>query len=146
MRLALFLLAGGTAFAQCSFVLNPASVNAAAGAETVGSFTVTASSRTCDRNAVSTNPDWLTISFGQSGTGNGTVGYRILANPTASIRTGAIVIGSSRFTVTQAAGTCAFELSAISSRVANSAGTGSFRIETRCQWTAQSNASWLRVT
>lgn len=147
MKLALWFMACGAALAQqCTFVFNPASVSAPAASETVGSFTVTASNRTCDRTATSTNPDWLTISFGQSGTGNGTVGYRIFANPTPGVRTGAIVIGSTRFAVTQAAGTCSFELSAAAARVANTAGSGSFRIETRCQWTAQSNASWLRLS
>jgi uncharacterized protein (TIGR03437 family) len=146
VRLLLALLTGIALFGQCTFVLNPSSVSAPAVSETVGSFTVTASNRTCERTAVSTNPEWLSISFGQSGTGNGTVGYRIPVNPTPIVRTGAIMIGSARFTVTQAAGSCAFELSAVAARVTAAAGSGSFRVETRCQWTAQSNVAWLRVT
>ncbi len=133
-------------WAQCTFTVNPASVNAPASPDTTGQFTVTASAGTCARTAVSSDPSWLTISFGASGTGNGSIGYRIDSNPTPSGRTGSITVGNARFNVTQAAGNCEFNLSALGERVSSSAGTGSFRITTRCAWTASSNSAWLRVS
>ena len=129
----------------CTFTLSPSFVNAPAATDTVGSFTVTASSGTCVRNAASDSP-WLTISFGTTGTGNGTVGYRVDANRTASARTGRITIGSAQFTVNQAGGTCTFSMSPLSARVANTAGSGSITVNSSCQWNALSNAGWLRVT
>ena len=130
----------------CTFAFNPASVSVPATPDSVGTFTVTASAGNCARTAVSSNPEWLTISFGVTGTGNGSIGYRVESNTTASLRTGSISIGGTRFTVTQAAGNCNFDLSAISARVGSTAGTGTFNVLTRCSWTAQSNVSWLRVT
>ena len=129
---------------QCTYVFSPASVSVPAAPDSTGSFTVATQSG-CARTAVSSNPDWLTISFGGTGTGNGTVGYRVDSNTTASIRTGTISIGATRFTVTQAAANCTFDLSATGARVGVAAGTGTFNIATRCSWTAQSSVAWLRV-
>jgi uncharacterized protein (TIGR03437 family) len=148
--LILFLLAVAAAPAvaqqNCTFTLNPASRSVPATPDTVGSITVNASQSNCARVAVSDNPAWLTISFGSPGTGNGTIGYRVEANTTGSIRNGSIQVGNARFTVTQAAADCLYELSPLTARVLAAAGTGTIRVTTRCQWTAASNASWLQVT
>jgi hypothetical protein len=52
----------------------------------------------------STDPgswDWIGISSGGSGTGNGTVNYFVLANTTGATRTGILTIAGRTFTVTQ---------------------------------------------
>ncbi len=141
------LVAAGTVFAQqnCTFTLNPPSRSVPASPDTVGTLTVTASSTSCVRTAVSDSPDWLTISFGTTGTGNGTVGYRVEENRTASVRNGAITVGNARFTVTQAAASCSLSLNVTSAQVPRTAGTGSIRVTTNCVWTASSNAGWLRI-
>lgn len=63
--------------APCSFALNPqsGSVPAAGGN---GSFTVTPSDPACGWTAAS-DSSWLTVTSGQSGTGNGTVSYSVQA-------------------------------------------------------------------
>src|SRR5262249_7191926 len=72
----LFLTASAaSACAQCSFTLNPSSADAPSGSST-GSFAITATRSDCARSATS-NTSWLTVTFGQTGTGNGSVGYRV---------------------------------------------------------------------
>lgn len=149
MKLAVLLAAlamPAVAQQNCTFILNPSSRSVPASPDTVGNITVTASASSCARTAVSSNPDWLTISLGTVGTGNGTVGYRVDSNDTPDARTGTITIGNARFTVTQAARNCTFDLSALSARVTYQAGRGTFRVTTDCRWTATSSAAWLRIT
>jgi hypothetical protein len=64
----------------------------------VGSITVTASDG-CEWTAIGN--DWTTITSGQMGSGNGTVGYLVSANPTTAPRTGTITVAGLTFTITQ---------------------------------------------
>ena len=50
----------------------------------------------------SSNDSWITITSGESGSGNGTVEYSVAANLGASSRTGTMTIAGQTFTVTQA--------------------------------------------
>jgi Putative binding domain, N-terminal len=62
----------------------------------------------CDWTAVS-NDSWITITSGQSGTGNGVVDYSVAANQNAQGRTGTMLIAAQTFTVMQSgAGVCVF--------------------------------------
>jgi len=61
--------------AACSFTLNPQGGSFTNTGGT-GSFTVTPSDAACSWTSTSDSP-WLTISSGQSGTGNGTVSYSV---------------------------------------------------------------------
>jgi hypothetical protein len=65
-----------------------------------GNISVKASSNDCFWAATS-NDDWITITSGSSGTGNGMVTYSVAANATSSTRTGTITISGKTFTVTQ---------------------------------------------
>ncbi|MBL8233434.1 MAG: hypothetical protein JNL98_33365 [Bryobacterales bacterium] len=126
----------------CTFALNPTSRTVPATPDTIGTLTVTASASNCARTAVS-DRDWLTISFGTPGTGNGTIGYRVEVNRTAAIRTGTITVGNATFSVTQAAADCTVDLSPLSSRVTRAGGRGTVRVTTRCDWNATTTATWL---
>ena len=69
-----------------------------------GSVGVTPSSSICSWIAISDNSDWITITSGSSGSGNGTVFYSVSANTGSSSRTGTITIHGDRaytFTITQ---------------------------------------------
>lgn len=147
MGILVFLLVAAPVFAQqnCTFTLSPASRSVPASPDTVGNLTVTASASNCTRTAVTDSPDWLTISFGTTGTGNGTIGYRVEENRTASVRNGSITVGNARFTVTQAAANCSLSISPTSAQVLRTAGTGTIRVVSNCAWTASSNAPWLRI-
>ena len=65
-----------------------------------GTVDVTAGSG-CAWTAVS-GASWLAVTSGASGTGNGTVGYAVQANPTTAQRVGSILIAGIGFTITQA--------------------------------------------
>ncbi|MDB6032480.1 MAG: hypothetical protein JWM16_2818, partial [Verrucomicrobiales bacterium] len=65
-----------------------------------GSVNITAHS-TCDWETVNTN-DWVQITAGMSGTGGGKVYYNVLANSSANIRTGVVMIAGQPFTLVQA--------------------------------------------
>ena len=82
----------------CTYKLNPegATVPAAGG---TGTFTVTAPSG-CAWTAVPTTPQWITITSGASGNGNGTVAFSAAANSGAR-RSGTIVVAGETFTITQ---------------------------------------------
>lgn len=143
LSLLLALAPGALAQQTCTFNLNPTSRSVPATPDTIGTITVTASSSTCARTAISDSPDWLTISFGNTGTGNGSIGYRVETSDVAQIRTGIITVGNARFTVTQAAAVCSMDLTPLSARVTPQAGGGSIRVTTRCRWGATSSVPWL---
>jgi hypothetical protein len=63
----------------------------------------------CDWTATSSNA-WITITSGASGSGSGTVTYSVSANPSASPRTGTLIVAGKNFTVTQS-GTAASPIS-----------------------------------
>ncbi|MFN7933601.1 MAG: BACON domain-containing carbohydrate-binding protein [Bryobacteraceae bacterium] len=146
MWLSLLFLAPAYAQQTCTFTLSPTARSVPASPDTIGTLTVNASASSCARTAVTDSPDWLTISFGTTGTGNGSIGYRVDENRTAAARNGSITVGNARFTVSQAGANCSFSLSVTSAQVPRTAGRGTIRVTTNCAWTAASNADWLRIT
>jgi hypothetical protein len=83
----------------CIFTLSPTSQNVAAagGAQTATVMTTTG----CAWSAVSNNTSWITVTSGGSGTGNGTAGYTVAANPTTNPRTGTLTIAGQTVMVSQ---------------------------------------------
>jgi uncharacterized protein (TIGR03437 family) len=129
----------------CSYTLAPTSQNVAAGGGT-GSLNVTAASG-CNWTATS-SADWLMITSGASGSGNGTVGFSATANPTAAQRSGTLTIAGQTFTVTQAGQPCTYTIAPTSQSFAVGGGTGTVNVTALagCNWTATSNANWLTIT
>ncbi|MFL6282771.1 MAG: Calx-beta domain-containing protein [Pyrinomonadaceae bacterium] len=81
-----------------TFSLNPSGQNfGAAGSAGIVSVTSTGN---CDWTAVSNSP-FINITGPTSGTGNGTVGFSVAANPGTTQRTGTLTIAGQTFTVTQ---------------------------------------------
>ncbi len=85
-----------TMFIACGHTLSPAGTNHSAVSGS-GTFAVTTSAD-CSWSAMA-NQSWIHTS--SSGTGNGTVYYRIDRNYGADFRTGTITVGSEVFTITQ---------------------------------------------
>jgi PKD repeat protein/GH25 family lysozyme M1 (1,4-beta-N-acetylmuramidase) len=84
----------------CSYSITPASrSHEAAAASDIVSVGAGAG---CGWTATS-NAAWITVTSGATGSGNGTVGYSVAANPAQSARTGTLTIAGKTFTVTQAA-------------------------------------------
>jgi Putative binding domain, N-terminal len=130
--------------AGCTYTISPASVvySASGGA---GSISVEVMGTACPWTATS-NVDWITITEGSSGLGNGTVAYQVASNNTGSERTGTLTIAGETFTVTQ--NKCAFAIYPLSENFLSRGGTGSVSVTTdsACSWTAASNADWITVT
>ncbi len=84
----------------CTFSLNPAGASFGPSGGS-GSVSVATSSSSCAWTAVANNP-WIAVTSRGSGTGTGSVSYRVAAN-TGAARTGSITIAGHMLTVTQAA-------------------------------------------
>lgn len=145
------MLCSTAAFGQtCTFSLSPISANFnSAGGNDIIEITLVSGASSCSRTATS-NANWITISFGSPGTGNGTVGYTVQANPFTVARTGTLTVAGQTFTVNQAAGSCTYSISPTSANVNTNGATGSFNLTTStnsCPWTASSSSpDWLTAT
>jgi glucose/arabinose dehydrogenase len=131
-------------YTACSYAISPASRTIAAAGGT-GTVSVTAAAG-CPWTAMS-NASWITVTGGSSGSGNGSVGYSVLAN-TGAQRVGTLTIAGQTFTLTQSAG-CTYAISPTSQSFPASGGTGTVNVTAGagCTWTAKSNdPSWISVT
>ena len=130
----------------CSYSISPTSANPSASGGP-GSFSVTATA-SCPWTA-SSNSAWISVTSGSSGAGNGSVGYSVGVNSSASPRSGTITAAGKTFTVNQSgAPTCSYSISPTSVSVDAAGEAGSVTVTTTagCQWSAASNDSWILVT
>jgi hypothetical protein len=143
------LIVGGETFsisqeaAECQFSIGTTSQNVAAGGGT-GSVAVTATAG-CGWTATS-NANFISITSGESGTGNGTTGFSVAAN-TGAARSGTLTIAGRTFTVNQAAG-CSFTIAPTTANLGLAAGSGTVTVTAPdgCNWSIGSpSAPWLTV-
>ena len=133
--------------AACNFTvspLNPTSI-AAAG----GSASVTVTAQTGCAWTASESTDWLTITAGASGTGNGTVTYSVSPNTVTSFRSAPMTVAGQTVTVTQDAAPCTFDVSPLNpASLAAEGGTASVTVTAPagCGWTASESVPWLSIT
>ena len=146
------LLIAGTLFTvnqggPCAPTITPTSQSFTSAAG-VGSTSVKAADW-CDWTAVSKS-EWITVTSGASGTGNGTVSFSVNQNSTTSNRTGSLTIAGATFTVSQlaAGATCATSISPLGQSFTSSAGSGSIAVTAAqgCAWTAVSGVSWITTS
>ena len=141
------ITAGGQTFTVqqgtgCSYSLSSSGQNVPAAG---GSGSVNVSSGNgCGWTATS-NANWLTVTSGANGSGNGSVGFTA-AGHTGASRQGTLTIGGKSFVVTQAE-SCSFAISPEQVSVGAAAGSTNVSVTTAsgCAWTAASNAPWLTV-
>jgi hypothetical protein len=132
----------------CVFDISPTSNNVGSDA-TTGSVQVIAGSG-CAWTATE-NSNWLTITAGESGNGNGKIDYRVSAN-TGAARSATITAAGKTFTIAQAAApppVCSFSISPTSQNVADAGGSGSIAITASantCGWTATTSAPWIGLS
>jgi subtilisin family serine protease len=127
----------------CAYAVSPSSATFGASGGSSNMNVTTSSS--CAWTATS-RAGWLTITAGNSGTGNGAVSYSVAAN-TGAARSGTLTIAGQSFTVSQASG-CTYALSAMSTNMPVSGGTGSIGVTAGngCSWTAVSSNNWLHTS
>lgn len=138
----------GGAAPPCNYALNPANVNLGAAASMGNTFAVNVGAN-CQWTAV-TNDNWITITGGSPGNGNGTVTFSVAEN-TGANRVGTITVGGQAFTVNQAApvANCNYVLNPTNAQLAAAASAdNTFGVATAagCQWTAATNANWINIT
>jgi uncharacterized protein (TIGR03437 family) len=139
------MAASAPAAAQCTLTLNPSSIHLGLGDATNGSFAVNASASNCTRVARSNNT-WIAVTFGQTGTGSGTVGYTVDASTLYTARTGTISINSTvNFTVTQDAYPCTYSFTPVNQSVQPPGGNLSLSVGTTCTWTASTTTPWITL-
>jgi len=80
----------------------------------------------CAWVAISNNPDFITVTSGDRGTGNGTVSFSVAANITSISRSGTITIGGVTFTVNQDTTLCLQDEANAASSVSFNAATGDY--------------------
>jgi len=86
--------------AECDASISPAAVYLDSSSQTGPVLNVTA---TAGCTWTVAGGDFVSITAGASGTGNGSVSFRVTANSSGAVRTGAITLGSQTVTVTQRA-------------------------------------------
>ena len=84
----------------CTYGILPTSQFFSSSGDT-GSISVSAPDE-CTWMALNNDPDWITITSGSDGNGNGTVEYSVVSNISASSRTGTMTIAGKTFKVDQA--------------------------------------------
>jgi Putative binding domain, N-terminal/Viral BACON domain len=137
----------GTASSPCSYTISSTSQNVGAAGGT-GTPVAVSTQAGCLWTA-SSGAQWITITSGASGAGNGSVGFTVAAN-TGAARTAALTIAGHAFSVTQAAANapaCSYSISPNNQNVPALGGTGTVNVSSGagCQWTAGSNASWIAI-
>lgn len=122
-----------------SLSINPTSQNFSVSGST-GIVNVTSTGSKCTWTAVS-NDSFITVNSGSSGTGNGTVGFTVAANPNSKQRTGTITIAGKTFSVSQDGTNCSYSIAPTSQNLTPAASTKSVNVTTSagCAWTATSN-------
>jgi len=133
--------------AACNSSISPTIQNVAA---TGGGGTVMVSAQPQCPWTASSNVPWITVTSGATGTGNGSVGFTVVAN-TGATRTGTLTIAGNTMTVMQAGATspsCTFSISPTNQNVVAAGGTGSVTVSTTstCAWTATSSAPFVTIT
>ena len=113
------------------------------GAGTIG---VTAGAD-CDWTATET-ASWLTITSGASLSGNGTVGYTVMANTATTGRSATITVAEQDVTITQSGAACTYVVAPLNPNVGPGSSNNSLTVTTTadCAWTAAENAPWLTIT
>jgi all-beta uncharacterized protein len=111
-----------------------------------GSLTI-ATERDCTWS-IKTEASWLSIGATSGGQGEASIPYTVAPNPVPAPRSGAIVVGASSVSVSQAAAPCNFTLSRIADTIASAGGNLSVSVATigGCAWAAASTASWITVS
>ena len=134
----------GPSGARCTINLtNSIETVAAVGASGTLSFDL---ARDCAWTA-SSGAAWVAITSASSGQGGGTIAYRVAANPDSTPRRTTIDVNDAKAAINQAA-SCRYQVAPLTVGVAPAGGSIAVDIQTdaSCEWTAVSEAAWVRIT
>lgn len=98
----------------------------------------------------SSQVNWIIVTSGASGSGNGTVQYTVAANTDSAGRTGTLTVATQTVTISQAgtAPQCTYNAAPETAFYAVAGGTGNISVTTQpgCAWAATSQATWITIT
>lgn len=145
MALLLFiLLLSWRASAQCTYDLS--TTNRLHGPGATNSSVIVTAPSTCGWFAENTNL-WIQFTGATSGIGNGSVPYRIDANPDFVERTGIVMIANQICIIRQRAFECSYDLSPQSKTHGPGLTNASFSVETssNCTWAVHTTNNWIEI-
>ena len=98
--------------------------------------------------ASSTSVEWITITSGAAGVGNGTVSFRVDRNPGSGRRNGTITIAGQSTLMSQDGSDCSIMVSPTSKTVGRAGATVAISVEAPdgCDWSASAHSPWIRIT
>jgi uncharacterized protein (TIGR03437 family) len=126
----------------CNFTLAATGQSFGAAGGT-GSVALTTDPASCAWTATS-NAEWITITSGASGAGNGTINFTVAPGNSGNPRTGTLNIAGRSFVVTQTG--CNFNITPTSKSFPAAGGADNITITaspSACTWTATSDSSWI---
>jgi hypothetical protein len=128
----------------CSYSLSAPSASFTANGGT-GSVNVTAPAG-CNWS-VSNVPNWVSITSGASGSGNGTVNYTVAANGSSLQQSATLSIGGQNYSITESGVPCSFSLTSSSGNYGSAGGSGSAGVTAPagCGWSASTTTSWITM-
>jgi hypothetical protein len=108
---------------------------------------VVATARECTWSARS-EVDWISITSGGNGQGDGRIEYSVASNPVPAMRRGTVMVGDTRTEIVQSGAPCEATLSPTTETVGVDGGEVTVAVTTipGCVWTATSHAPWVAVT
>lgn len=134
----------------CTYTLDPAGgVGYPSSQQTGRTFNVIAAAG-CQWTAVA-DQNWITITGGATGTGNGTVTFNLAQNPNAAMRSGSITVAGVKFLFDQfgSAPVCNFALNPATVNLGATAGAGqtfAVNVGANCPWNAATSDNWITIT
>ena len=129
---------------RCTVSLaNSAEVSPAAGGTGTLSIGV---ARDCPWAAAS-DAAWVLITSATSGQGEASIAYRVTPNTEPAPRRTTIDVNTVKAAINQAAAECRYKVAPLAAAVSAAGGAISVNVETHaaCEWTAASDAAWLRI-
>jgi len=130
---------------SCTYTISPAS-NSFTPSGGTGTIAVTAGSG-CSWTAAS-NASFIAITFGSTGSGNGSVFYSVSSNTGVTPRTGTLTVAGKTFTVTQDGISCTYAISPAGQSFTAAGGKGTVTVTaaSACTWTATTDSSFINIT
>jgi hypothetical protein len=110
-----------------------------------GTLSVT-TARDCTWSAATTS-DWINLTATKNGQGDGSIAYRISANPNPAQRRATIDVNNTQVLLLQDAAPCRFTVAPSNTTVSASGGVVSINIDTLtgCSWSAATDSPWIIV-
>lgn len=102
--------------------------------------------RECSWSA--TSPvSWIQLTSAPNGQGDGSVSYRVVANPDPVVRHSAITAADAQAAIAQDAAPCQYSLSGPAAALAAAGGSATIDLRTNpaCGWSAKPNSAWVTV-